>query len=440
MSSSLEIAVRLAVDTKDRSLRVTVLADETFRQLHGWLTRPRVPFAGQTKRKAGAQENAAARDIVAQILDDSIEAKASDIHIDPPSDQSQGTLLGLKVRVSFRVNGDLIPHRPETLYELQFHDAVTRVFQERCQLEKVPGPQALQQGMFTDRAINWRVQIIPAGRFNRPSVTVRLLDPSSVLKPLERIFLHDRLKRDVLRLQTQVSSGLVLVTGVTGSGKTTTLYSLLRASYLKAEGRRVIKSIEDPIEYPMPWLVQHQVMPRTPAASILKALLRADPDWIFVGEIRDRELLEPAIHAALSGHLTLASFHAAGVKETLVRLHELGVSYADLARSVRLILSQSLVKTVCPTCRIAEEGGTYRLGQGCEDCQWRQHAGRLCLVEYLLAEEGDSAVQAAIAANDGASLSTFLERNFLTKGAYARWGVEQGLIASNDPILNLVQL
>ncbi|HUJ74432.1 MAG TPA: ATPase, T2SS/T4P/T4SS family, partial [bacterium] len=217
----------------------------------------------------------------------------------------------------------------------------------------------------------------------------------------------------------------------TGSGKTTTLYSLLRASYLESKGRRVIKTIEDPIEYPMPWLVQHPVTARTPAAAILKALLRADPDWIFVGEIRDRELLEPAVQAALSGHLTLASFHAGSVRETLARLHELGIPYTDLARTVRLILSQSLVKTLCPHCRVANPDGTYRPGPGCETCQGRQYTGRLALVEYLKVEEADLNLQRAIATNDTRTLRLAIERDFLTKTTYAQWARSKGLLSSN---------
>ena len=366
-----------------------------------------------------------------QIVTGALTLRASDIHLVPRDDGSN------RIDVLFRINGSVERHRSNTLYEAQYHDALIRHLQSLAALP-VGVAERIQQGMFTDRTIHWRLQILPCGRDSRPGAVLRKNDPGSVIRPIESLFVHPTLYGHFHDLIETAPAGFVLVTGVTGSGKTTTLYSMLHAAIQAYRGEKIVRSIEDPIEVPVDWMIQTPVTATEPAPAIFKALLRADPDWIFVGEIRDRDMLIPATHAALSGHLTFSSFHSAGVIETLARLNEMGATYKDLARVARLILSQTLVKTVCPACRVPHGDGTYLLGPGCENCRRTRYAGRLAITEYLLVAPEDGTTQAAIAANDKQAIDDIIATKFLSKRAYAEWAVQRGLLARNDPQLLLV--
>ena len=176
--------------------------------------------------------------------------------------------------------------------------------------------------------------------------------------------------------------GLILITGPTGAGKTTTLYACLQ--HLNSRQRH-IATIEDPVERLLPGINQTPIQPRIGLgfAQILKALLRQDPDVLMVGEIRDRETAEMALQAAETGHLVLSTLHSGSALEALGRLRHLGVPAYLLADSLRLVLTQRLIRPLCEHCKVADpRQGGFTAGLGCEACQ-QGHSHRVGLFEHV---------------------------------------------------------
>jgi len=204
---------------------------------------------------------------------------------------------------------------------------------------------------------------------------LRLLDRAAALGGLEDLGLGAATAAALERLLA-LSHGIVLVTGPTGSGKTTTLYAALRRL---ANGERNIITIEDPVEYQLPGIAQMQVNPRIDLtfASGLRAILRQDPDVILVGEIRDRETVEIAMQAALTGHLVLATVHTNDAPAAMTRLLDMAVEPFLLASSVRAVLAQRLVRRTCVACA----------GGGCAACRDTGFRGRLPIHELLLVDD-----------------------------------------------------
>jgi general secretion pathway protein E len=248
------------------------------------------------------------------------------------------------------------------------------------------------------RDIDIRVSVIPTAFGER--VVLRLLDRSAALLGLEELGLSGRNLLVVNKLIRQ-SHGIVLVTGPTGSGKTTTLYAAL--SRINTSDKNII-TIEDPIEYQLRGIGQMQVNPRIELtfAAGLRSILRQDPDVIMIGEIRDVETAEIAIQAALTGHLVLSTLHTNDSFGAVSRLADMGVEPFLVSSSLLGVMAQRLVRRVCPDCRqaytpaeneIREIGLTpgvvgdrsfYRPGTGCETCNQKGYRGRTGIHELLL--------------------------------------------------------
>src|SRR4029077_20232532 len=196
------------------------------------------------------------------------------------------------------------------------------------------------------RDVDVRVSIVPTAFGER--VVLRLLDRASALLDLADLGLAPALAAAVARLLGQ-SHGIVLVTGPTGSGKTTTLYAALRRL---STGERNVVTIEDPIEYQLPGIGQMQANPRIGLdfAAGLRSVLRQDPDVILVGEIRDRETVEIALQAALTGHLVLSTLHTNDPCAAITRLLDMAVEPFLIASAVRAVLAQRLVRRRCTAC------------------------------------------------------------------------------------------
>jgi type II secretory ATPase GspE/PulE/Tfp pilus assembly ATPase PilB-like protein len=205
------------------------------------------------------------------------------------------------------------------------------------------------------RLIDLRINILPT--LFGEDINLRLLNRQSDYVELARIGLIE-LVRDQFHAILQRPSGLVLVTGPTGSGKTTTLYSAIQ--YLN-NGQRKINTIEDPVEYAIPGVRQSQVNPSVSLdfPELLRAVLRQAPDIIMIGEIRDPNTAEIAVRAANSGHLVLATLHAPGAAAAIHSLHTLGVPSHFLGPSLSCVLSQRLVRTLCPHCRTSKAGNPW---------------------------------------------------------------------------------
>lgn len=258
-----------------------------------------------------------------------------------------------------------------------------------------------------NRKIDVRVSTLPARGGER--VVMRILDQTAVSLNLPDLGL-DQYSREAFQEALSSPNGIILVTGPTGAGKTTTLYAALKTL---TDGRRNILTIEDPVEYAVPGVGQTQVDTRVGLtfAQGLRAILRQDPDIVMVGEIRDRETAEIAVQAALTGHLVLSTVHANSAAGAITRLRDFGVEPFLIAATLRAVLAQRLVRLVCPHC-VGEEELSHSLAErlgltegivvakanGCEHCHHTGYQKRQGLFELIAA---DAPVRALI--NEGAS-------------------------------------
>ena len=223
------------------------------------------------------------------------------------------------------------------------------------------------------RAIDIRVSTLPNAHGER--AVLRLLDKSATRLSLQDLGMTgETLKRWLSQLQQP--HGILLVTGPTGSGKSTTLYAALQ----ELDSQEVnILTVEDPIEYELPGVGQTQVNPRIDLdfARALRAILRQDPDVIMIGEIRDQETAQIAIQASLTGHLVLATLHTNDAPSAVTRLLDMGVEPFLLSSSLLGVLAQRLVRRLCSHCH----------GQGCEHCHQTGHQGRTGIFELMLTHD-----------------------------------------------------
>jgi len=327
--------------------------------------------------------------IISELLRDALARGASDIHIDATE---QGG------RVRFRVDGVLADARDT---DVQTHAALVA----RCKVmavldiaeRRLPQDGRLQV-VIAGHKVDVRVATLPTQHGER--LVLRLLDTSAARLDLAALGIGSG-TLEALRHAVRMPHGLVLVTGPTGSGKTTTLYAAV--SELDRERLNVV-SVEDPVEYALDRVAQTQVNPRIELtfARTLRSILRHDPDVIIVGEIRDRETAEIAIQASLTGHLVLASLHTNTAGAAITRLTDMGVEPYLLASSLRGVMAQRLVRKLCMTCRspraaTAAESATmmsHGLGgastvatlfeaNGCDQCNQTGYRGRLGLYRWL---------------------------------------------------------
>ncbi len=216
------------------------------------------------------------------------------------------------------------------------------------------------------------------------SISLRLLDKSNKMRSLTDLGLS---KYDLERISILSSypNGIILVTGPTGGGKTTTLYAMLQA--IRTSERKIL-TLEDPVEYEIAGVTQIQVKPKIGLtfAEGLRSLLRHDPDVLLVGEIRDRETAEMAIHASLTGHLVLSSLHTNDAPGAVTRLLDMGIEEFLLASTIRAVLAQRLVRVLCHNCRKLESDGTYS-SVGCKECDGTGFHGRTAIYELMVVDD-----------------------------------------------------
>ena len=289
---------------------------------------------------------------------------ASDIHIEPYERLSS---------VRFRVDGAL---REVVRPNRALHAALISRLKIMADLDiaekRLPQDGRISLRLGT-RAIDVRVSTIPSAHGER--AVLRLLDKSESKLSLEAVGMQGDVLRKFERLIAQ-PHGIILVTGPTGSGKTTTLYASL--ARLDAS-RNNIMTVEDPIEYDLPGVGQTQVNPRIELtfARALRAILRQDPDIVMIGEIRDIETAQIAIQASLTGHLVLATLHTNDAASAVTRLIDMGVEPFLLSSSLLGVLAQRLVRKYCTTCG----------GKGCDACGGTGYAGRTGVFELLVVDD-----------------------------------------------------
>ena len=289
---------------------------------------------------------------------------ASDIHIEPYEHHSL---------VRFRVDGSL---REVVQPNRALHAALISRLKIMADLDiaekRLPQDGRISLRLGT-RAIDVRVSTLPSAFGER--AVLRLLDKSGNKISLEAVGMQGATLQQFDQLIRQ-PHGIILVTGPTGSGKTTTLYSAL--SRLDARSGNIM-TVEDPIEYELPGIGQTQVNARIELtlAKALRAILRQDPDVIMIGEIRDFETAQIAIQASLTGHLVLATLHTNDASSAVTRLHDMGIEPFLLASSLLGVLAQRLVRKVCPHCH----------GKGCTHCGQSGYAGRTGIFELLIVDD-----------------------------------------------------
>lgn len=324
--------------------------------------------------------------LVNLLLLEALDAGASDVHLEWYAE---------KLRTRYRVDGVLAeaPSPP-----LQLAPAVMSRLKIMADLDvaerRVPQDGRIRLRL-QDRQVDVRVSTVPT--LHGESIVLRLLDKAKGWGSLEELgFDAPTLERYVAAISRP--TGIVLVTGPTGSGKTTTLYASV--DHIRT-GREKIVTVEDPVEYELPGVPQVPVNERLGVsfASALRALLRQDPDVMLVGEIRDPETAEVATHAALTGHLVLSTLHTNDAASALTRLLDLGVEPFLIASTVEAVLAQRLVRLVCESCRETVEPDEFEAralgtsqnrprsagrGRGCPRCRGSGFRGRSGIYELLV--------------------------------------------------------
>jgi type II secretory ATPase GspE/PulE/Tfp pilus assembly ATPase PilB-like protein/8-oxo-dGTP pyrophosphatase MutT (NUDIX family) len=310
-------------------------------------------------------DNQAISRLVDELLGAGIGERASDIHIEPEEEVIivRHRVDGV-IRVARRLPRSLASALASRIKIISGLDIADRL-----------RPQDGRARVAVDGvAVDLRISSLPAAHGEK--IVIRILDGRTAVRSLESIgFARDELARIERLLQAR--EGLLLVTGPTGSGKTTTLYAALRL--LKRRGVNIV-TVEDPIEYRLAGIVQVQVRERAGLtfAAALRSIMRQDPDVLLIGEIRDRETAEIAIQASLTGHLVLSTLHTNDAATAVTRLIDIGVAPYKIATAVKGVLAQRLLRRVCAKCA---PNPTI----GCPQCGGGGYHGRLAIVEVLIA-------------------------------------------------------
>ncbi|MBL8471212.1 MAG: type II/IV secretion system protein [Rhodocyclaceae bacterium] len=322
------------------------------------------------------------------LFEDAVRARASDIHFEPQA---------ARLTIRFRIDGVL---HVQTETDLRIAPALVLRLKLMSGLD-ISEKRLPQDGRFEvkvpGQVLDMRISTLPT-QFGE-SVVLRLLSHSKDLLDLDRLGMPPRLYAQ-LKSAIRHPAGMILVTGPTGSGKTTTLYATLAA--LNSPDRKII-TVEDPVEYRLPGINQVQVHEKIELSfgRVLRAALRQDPDVILVGEMRDRETAEIGLRAAMTGHLVLSTLHTNDAASTPMRLLDMGVARYMVATALHLVIAQRLVRTLCAHCTrphalapgehewlrvelgAAVDQHEYHRGAGCPQCNGTGYLGRTAVYEAL---------------------------------------------------------
>jgi type II secretion system protein E len=342
------------------------------------------------KALAKAAEDVPVVKVINLIIMQAVKDKASDIHIEPTEDM---------VRVRFRIDGIL--HETSTIPKNLQSIVASRIkILARMDIAESRKPQDGRiEFKIEKKALDLRVSSFPT--IHGENIVMRILDKSSIVLGLEDLGFS---KEDLKRYDKLIHSayGIILVTGPTGSGKTTTLYSSL--STINSMDKNII-TIEDPVEYELPLIRQTQVNLKAGIsfATGLRSILRQDPNIIMVGEIRDKETADIAIQASLTGHLVFSTLHTNDAPSAVTRLIEMGIEPFLVSSSLIAILAQRLVRKICPACKEKYTPSTdviknlsaqkdskemqFYKGKGCDDCKNTGYQGRVAIYELLVMTE-----------------------------------------------------
>jgi len=347
--------------------------------------------AENTNLDDGAEDEASIIRFVNQVLKDAIELRASDIHLEPFEDE---------FRIRYRIDGELqeVPVPPQLK---QFQPAIVsrvKILSHLNIAEKRLPQDGRIRVRIEDAEVDIRVSVIPM--LHGEAVVMRLLRQNSTLRGLGEIGMNTR-ELEHFQHVLRMPHGIILVTGPTGSGKTSTLYTALNE--INDAVRKII-TVEDPVEYQLKGVNQIQVNEKSGLtfARGLRSILRHDPDVILIGEIRDAETAQIAVQASLTGHLVFSTLHTNDAPGALTRLVDMGVEPYLVASSLEAVLAQRLVRVLCPHCKQADTSGTaqqlkIKLGiptentiyksVGCRECRNTGFFGRHAIFEWMDTDE-----------------------------------------------------
>lgn len=359
--------------------------EDTFEETSGEFEAGEEDFEDVSDILSASYEDAPVIKLVNQIIISAVKAGASDIHFETRSNS---------FLARFRIDGKL---RTFKRYPKSLHEAVVARIKVMAMLDVAEGRRP-QDGRINvkvgNRNIDMRVSVIPS--IYGEKVVLRILEKSKNLLSLDSVGMSgDWVKR--FEEHINKPNGIILVTGPTGSGKTTTLYAALIA--MNRQERNIL-TIEDPVEYDIDGITQVQVNNTVGLnfASAIRSFLRQDPDVILVGEIRDDETAKTAIQASLTGHLVLSTLHTNDAPSAVARLIEMDIEPFLVSSSVSLVVAQRLVRKNCPHCsetvQIDEDMQSilnkeavkiteYKRGKGCSECFDTGYKGRLAIFEFL---------------------------------------------------------
>jgi len=379
--------------------------------------------------------------LLQSVFEDAVQMRASDIHIEPDENL---------LRIRQRIDGVL---QENILKENKIASAMVLRLKLMAGLD-ISEKRLPQDGRFNlqikGHNIDVRMSTMPVQ--HGESVVMRLLDQSAGLLSLDQTGMPPDL---VARVRHQITRphGMVLVTGPTGSGKTTTLYGAL--SELNQSTKKII-TVEDPVEYRLPRINQVQVAPKIDLnfSTVLRTALRQDPDIIMVGEMRDHETVEIGLRGALTGHLVLSTLHTNDAITSALRLIDMGAAGFLVGSSLRAVIAQRLVRKICEHCgedhtpdsqemmwlsHLAGEEAktiTYKRGRGCQSCQYSGYKGRIGVFELL---EMNEPMMAALKRDDAEAFTQLAKENptFTPLAQAAFTYAKQGII-SVEEVLRLV--
>jgi MSHA biogenesis protein MshE len=389
LQRDIEVAVvseALLLQTIDRIYRRTEEISGLAKELERDIGDSYVDF-GALGAGVGAEEAPVVK-LLQSVFEDAVQVNASDVHIEP----QEG-----KVQIRFRIDGAL---NPQTDTDSRIGPALVLRLKLMAGLD-ISEKRLPQDGRLNvivrDQKIDVRMSSMPTQ--HGESVVLRLLNRKATLQRLDRLGMPgDMLQRFQELLQR--TAGMILVTGPTGSGKTTTLYAAL--AELNTVERKIL-TVEDPVEYRLAGINQVQVNEKIELtfARVLRSTLRQDPDVVLIGEIRDEETAQIGMRAALTGHLVFSTLHTKDAASTPIRLVDMGVPSYMVATSVHAVIAQRLVRLVCESCTEEREpdaqegrwleavlgsdwaGRKYRHGRGCSHCNGTGYAGRTGVYEML---------------------------------------------------------
>ena len=343
----------------------------------------RMAESGSVREEDLARQSPVVR-LVDQLIIRGVKMGATDIHLEPEEKT---------MRVRYRIDG-ILQSGPSIPKSLQAPTTTRLKIMADLNISENRLPQ---DGKITfymgKKRVDLRVSTFPT--VLGENVVLRILDKSKLILGLEKLgFTHENL--DIFKKLLNRTHGIILVTGPTGSGKTTTLYSAL--SHINSMEKNIV-TLEDPVEYELPLICQSQINPKAGLtfAKGLRSILRQDPDIILVGEMRDAETAEMAIRSALTGHLVFSTLHTNDSAGTIPRLLDMGMEPFLIASSLIGIMAQRLIRVICPKCREAAEpevaileqlnikpnGHTFYHGRGCAECNNTGYRGRIAIFELL---------------------------------------------------------